>query len=235
LFDARRGGITSKRRQWAAALAVSFAAHLLVLIALLAGIDRPLPPPVQPPIDVTLQRPIRPPERTKPPEPKVDKPAPPKPVPVKTAPPPPVPTQRPVPAPQAVAPAAPPPASSGPGRAPAAPPPAIVAGRGANGDDGAHADCIAKNMARMDPKERAACETHIFAFMDKHDQGETPPPGSAMDPEKRAAYDAAMARKHYKNAPVTSMGNAAQTGCRQANIGDGCPGDTTLPVYKKPF
>jgi hypothetical protein len=93
-------------------------------------------------------------------------------------------------------------------------------------------------MDKMGPKERLACETHIIGFMDKY-EGRTPslPPGSALDPEKKAAYDAALARKHYKNAPVTHMGNAAQTGasCKQANIGDGCQGDTTIPVYTKPF
>jgi hypothetical protein len=83
----------------------------------------------------------------------------------------------------------------------------------------------------MDQKERLACETHVFAFMDKQLKIEAPQ-DSVLDPAKKAEYDAALARKHYKSAPVSGLGNGAQTGCKQANLGLGCPGETALPVFK---
>jgi hypothetical protein len=238
VFDGRSGGLTGKRRQWAAALAVSFAAHLLVLAGLVAEIDRPPPPPVQPPVNVTLERPIRLP---KPPEPKpIEKPVPPKPTPVKVTPPPlPAPAPRPVPAPQPVAPTAPPAVQSGSGRAPGAVPPAVVAGRGPTVDDGTNAACIAKNMEKMGQKERAACETKIFSVMDAYASKAPPPPppGSTIDPEKLAAYEAALAKKHYKNRPITPQGNGAQTSdsCKQANNGMGCLQDMLVPLGSKTF
>jgi hypothetical protein len=239
VFDGRSSGPAPKRRQWAAALAVSFAAHLLVLAGLLAEIDRPPPPPVQPPVTVTLERPIRVP---KPPEPKpAEKPVPPKQAPVKVAPsppPPPAPAPRPVQAPQPIAPLAPPAAQPGFGRAPATAPPAIVAGTPPAADAGANANCIAKYMEKMGQKERAACENRIFSVMDKYDgKVPPPPPGSTIDPEKMAAYDAAMAKKHYKNRPITPQGNGAQTGqsCKQANNGLGCMQDMLVPLGDKSF
>ncbi len=239
MFDGGRpGGIAGKRRQWAAALAVSFAAHLLVLAGLVAEIDRPPPPPVQPPVTVTLERPIRLP---KPPEPKpVEKPVPPKLAPAKATPPPlplPAPAPRPVQAPQPTAPALPPAVQSGAGRAPGAAPPAVVGGRGPTIDDGANASCIAKYMEKMGAKERAACENKIFSVMDKYDGRVPPPPLNTIDPEKLAAYDAAMAKKHYKNRPITPQGNGAQTSnaCPQANNGMGCMQDMLVPLASKPF
>jgi hypothetical protein len=84
----------------------------------------------------------------------------------------------------------------------------------------------------MDPKERQACETHIFAFIDKQASEPAQPPG--IDPAKKAEYDAALARKHYKSAPISGMGNGAQTGtsCKMANLGMGCLSDTAVPVGK---
>jgi hypothetical protein len=241
LGDAPRG--TGRRKQWAAALGVSFLAHLLVFLILIAGIPAPRPLPVDQSVEVQLlntarpppPRPVEPkPEIVKPVVKEVKKAEPPRPAPAppKSAPKP-LPAQAaPVAAPQArpvqnappQAQAPPAAAAAGTGRAPVAPA-GQVAGRGLSPEDEqGRTNCLAKNMEKMDQKDRLACETHVFVFLDKqHDEPTSPP----IDPAKRAEYDAALARKHYKSAPVASMGNKSQSGCVGANMGMGCPGEQT--------
>lgn len=227
-----------RRKRWAIAIGASAVAHLIVFLLLISGIPNPTTFYVDRAIDLDLMR-FSPPPRPPEPEPKLrptqtPEAAPQKPKPILKPPPQPIapaPAARPVPAPpqQTQLPPAPPAASAGAGRGPASGG-AVAAGRGASPDEAGRANCIAKNLDKMDPKERLACETHVFAFMDRQQKIETPQ-DPALDPAKKAEYDAALARKHYKGAPA-SLGNGSQAGCNQANLGMGCPGEATIPIWK---
>jgi hypothetical protein len=219
---------TARRKRWAIAAGVSLTAHLLVFAGMIAGVDHPFHPPPPPPMELTLER--LPTLREKPPEPE-RRPPPPPPRAIKPPPPAPAAALEPParPAPPAAQPA-PYSSISGIGRTPRALPSLI--GPSQKPGDSLKMGCLGKNLEKLDNKSRLDCEQQIYAYINSRQEL---PPDAYIDPAKKAAYEAALARKRYKAAPVSSLGNASQSGCPGANMGMGCPGEIELPLAKKAF
>ena len=52
-----------------------------------------------------------------------------------------------------------------------------------------------------------------------------------IDPEKRRRYDLAAQNAARRRAPVSSLGNARDRDCPQANMGSGCVDEMLLPLF----
>lgn len=211
-----------RRSHWSLAIALSLAAHLGVFLAVVTSVEHQLPRIEDEAMVVTLDRPYVPP----PPPP----PEPPKPQPVARTPQPRPETKmavRPVDSPQptTVAPVPLPAGAAGTGQAPASRAPGgQMAGPPAPG--GAKFNCLGRYLEKLDNKQRLECERQVYAFIDRKTGQPLPP---AIDPAKQAAYDATAARKAYRRAPISRLGNDTATDCPNSNNGLGCT-PITIPM-----